>query len=71
MKMKFIKNINKNYKQKINLIDDIKVFVKFNSGIDWGSIKRWYKNGLNYKKNNKSGIEYINGEKQWWFNGEF
>jgi hypothetical protein len=49
MEMKFIKDINKYYKDS-HLIDESIIFIKLNNGIEWkNGDKYWYKNGLVYK----------------------
>jgi hypothetical protein len=68
--MKFIKNINKYCIKKVNLIDNIKIFIKFNNGINCYTTKHWYKNGLIHRENDKPAIEWSNGRKEWWINGK-
>jgi hypothetical protein len=71
MLSKFIKHINKYYENS-NLIDDIKVFIKLNNGIQlWNRNKYWYKNGLFHRGNDKPAIIRSDGIKKWFINGEF
>ena len=68
--MEFIKDINKYSYGYSNLIDNIKVFIKLNNGIDNSISKYWYKNGLIHRENDKPAFEYFDGGKFWYINGK-
>ena len=68
--MKFIKDINKYYKQEVNLIDNIPLFIKSNNGLNIYITKYWYKNGKLHRGNDKPAIEFPDGSKSWYKNGK-
>ena len=68
--MKFINNINKYYKNS-RLINNSILFIKLNNGIEYNTIKYWYKNGLRHRENDKPAVEFSDGGKAWYINGKF
>ena len=46
-----------NKQHHFSLIDNIKIFIKLNNGIDYFGDKCWYKNGKLHRENDKPAIE--------------